>query len=524
MLWVFDTEDNSEGKVYWVNFFNGVEHVSFRDPCRAAEWLLEASGEFWACNLEYDLINLFGPLLDRVAVLTYGGFGLLKASLYKKPVKFLNTLRHWPLSVEEMGQRLGYPKLPFDPTNIDYCRRDCEVTWSFVVAMLQKYRELGMDSIAATLPGTALKFFLSRFCAVEYQRHPDLAVWEFLRESRYGGRCEIYYMRPVHGPVWEYDINSSYPSVMRDEIFPNLETFRAGIKRVRFEREGVARVTVRCPPMPYPVLPWKSPENGKLLFPIGRFTGVWTYPELREALRQGYRIDRVHEAVEYDPMPSPFREYIDYLYQKRMEVKGHDELMSYTIKIAMNATYGKFSEAGALTVLSRGKRYELGQVPKHSNMIWSSYILAYGRLKLYRYMLEAAEKGTLLYVDTDSVFVRCPRAPFGAGSQRLGELAQKGCYQYAHFKLPKLYRVDDRYRAKGIPADRGHTADTDRLKRQYFEQGVAEFSKPYRWLESKKLGELANVWHTTTKRVNATYDKRQVCRDGKTWPIAIDAV
>jgi len=122
-FWAFDTEDNSKGQVYWVNFFNGVEHVSFDNPDRAVEWLFSQEGEFWACNLEYDLINLFGPLMDQVCVLTYGGFGLLKASIYGKPVQFRNTLRHWPMTVEEMGVRLGYPKLPFDPTNLDYCAR-----------------------------------------------------------------------------------------------------------------------------------------------------------------------------------------------------------------------------------------------------------------------------------------------------------------------------------------------------------------------------------------------------------------
>lgn len=81
--------------------------------------------------------------MDKLCVLTYGGFGLLKASLYGRPVQFRNTLRHWPMSVEEMGQRLGYPKLPFDPTNLEYCQRDCEVTYRFIHEMFSRYKELG---------------------------------------------------------------------------------------------------------------------------------------------------------------------------------------------------------------------------------------------------------------------------------------------------------------------------------------------------------------------------------------------
>jgi hypothetical protein len=52
-FWVFDTEDDSQGKVYWVDFFNGVQHYSFDNSDRALEWLMMQEGEFWAVNLEY---------------------------------------------------------------------------------------------------------------------------------------------------------------------------------------------------------------------------------------------------------------------------------------------------------------------------------------------------------------------------------------------------------------------------------------------------------------------------------------
>ena len=520
-FWVFDTEDNSAGTVYWINFYNGVEHVAFSKFEDALGWLLQQEGEFWAVNLEYDMINLFGPFMDKLCVLTYGGFGLLKASLYGKPVHFRNTLRHWPLSVEEMGVRLGYPKLPFDPTSLTYCQRDCEVTHKFISEMFARYTELGIESIKSTLPGTSLGFFKDRFCKVTYTRHPDLSVWKFLSASRYGGRGEGFWNQPIEETVWEYDINSSYPSVMVSERFPNLETITLYPKSHDLSREGVMCCEVYCPPMEFPLLPWKDPEGGKLLFPCGRLRGTWTYVELRKALELGVRIEKVHNCIEYDAMESPFIEYMQYLYTRRAEVKDRDELMSYTLKICMNSLFGKWGEEGEMQVISQGKRFTLSQVPKHSNQIWSSYILAYGRLKLYGYMMEAKEKGTLCYVDTDSLFVRCGRQPFGEGSKELGRLAKKGTYQYAHFKLPKLYRVDNRYKAKGVPRCRTDKEDPDKLKREFFYDGVAEFLKPYRWMESKKLKEQANVWHTVTKQLSAEYDKRNTYPDGHTTPLTI---
>lgn len=519
-MWVLDTEDNSKGKVYWINFFQGTEHVYFSKRERAIEWILDQSGDFWAVNLEYDLINLFGPLLDKLCVLTYGGFGLLKATLFGRPVKFFNTLRHWALSVEDMGERLGYKKLPFDPTSLRYCQRDCEVTWFFIQEMMKRYAELGIQQVKATLPSTALKLFTESYCKVRYVRDDRQKVWEFLAQARYGGRCEVYFNKPIQDTVWEFDINSSYPHVMRTEAFPNLDSIDPFPKSPRFDREGVATCTVQAPQLEFPVLPYKCPESKKLLFPLGQFTGTWTYPEIRVALSVGYALKKVHACVEYEPMPSPFKGYVDFLYSRRQEVKEKDPLMAYTLKIAMNSTFGKFGEEGELQIVSKNGRHSLSNVPKHSNMIWAAYILAYGRLNLYRFMQEGAERGKLLYVDTDSVFVRAPKRPF-TPSRELGALDFKGKHSYAHFKLPKLYRVEDTYKAKGIPNDLHNKAFPQKLKKDFFYDGIAEFMRPYRFLEARKVKEIPNLWRTVTKQLQSEYTKRKVYRDGNTWPLII---
>ncbi|MGL5936391.1 MAG: DNA polymerase [Cetobacterium sp.] len=520
-FWAFDTEDDSKGNVYWVNFFNGHEHVSFDKHTDAIGWLLDQRGHFWAVNLEYDLVNVFNALLDQICVLTYGGFGLLKASLYGKPVHFFNTLRHWPLSVEEMGERLGHPKMPFDPTNLAYCQRDTEITWRFIHSMMEKYRELGIEDVRATLPSTTLKFFTTKFCAAFYERHKSLDVWDRLARSRYGGRCEVFHTHAVEGPVHEYDIVSSYPAVMVSKRFPNLETIRTSVNDPDWTKEGVACCTVKSPDREFPLLPWREPDTGKLLFPVGELTGTWTYVELRRAFELGYTVVSLHDAIEYDSMATPFESFMSFMFGKRALVKDSDLLMSYVLKIGMNSLFGKFGEEGELQVISRGKRYTMNQIPRHSNMIWASYILAYGRLALYAYIEQAAKKGSVLYCDTDSVFVRCKHRPFGEETKELGSLAFKGTSFYAHFKLPKLYRLDHRYKAKGVPLDKQTPHDMERLKREFFYDGVAEFMKPFRFMEARKVKEIPNVWRDCTKQLNAEYDKRVMIGGGRTWPVRV---
>ena len=162
------------------------------------------------------------------------------------------------------------------------------------------------------------------------------------------------------------------------------------------------------------------------------------------------------------------------------------------------------------------------QVPKHSNMIWASYVLSYGRLNLYECMMRGSKVGKLLYTDTDSIFIKTTskNKPL-EGSNELGELSYKGYYTMAHFKLPKLYCVDNKYKAKGVPKDRNNPQFPEHLKKLFFEEQVAEFMKPYRWIEAKRLHEQANVWRVVSKQVNSEYDKRISLKNGLTWPLTI---
>lgn len=106
-------------------------------------------------------------------------------------------------------------------------------------------------------------------------------------------------------------------------------------------------------------------------------------------------------------------------------------------------------------------------------------------------------------------------------SKELGALSYKGVHHHAQFKLPKLYHVDNTYKAKGVPNDKANVFP-GHLKKTFFEEGVAEFLKPYRWIESKRLHEQANVWRTVSKQLQSEYDKRQSLPNGRTWPLTIE--
>lgn len=108
---------------------------------------LPKNSEVWACNLEYDLVNVFGDWLGRICTLQYTSGGLIKATFRDRPgLVFRDTLRHWPVGVKAMGEIIGLPKIDVAGKFIDieYCRRDTEIVWRFVMAMIKKYDRLGL--------------------------------------------------------------------------------------------------------------------------------------------------------------------------------------------------------------------------------------------------------------------------------------------------------------------------------------------------------------------------------------------
>lgn len=511
-IFAVDTEDNSKGKVHMVNFFDGETHTTFRDPVEAWLWLRgQGPAVVWACNMEYDLINLFGEFLEKELSLTYSGSIFIKAHWAGHKIKFRDTLRHWPMSVQKMGEFIGLEKL--DPKgssdrfdDVVYCRRDTEIVFRFVEEMSARYKSLGAK-MRNTLPSTAFQFFKEKFCKINLDRPSD-DVCDKLKEAAYGGRVEIFRTGLLDGKIDYYDVNSLYPFVMLENLYPTPSTGRM-VRVSNFQGEGVANCSVVYPQISVPCLPVR--HDGKLVFPVGSFVGAWAYPEIRQAIRDGAKIEKVHWAYEYSEVCTPFKEFISTIYNRRKAEK--DFLMNYTYKIFMNSVYGKFNESGELTLYKNGIVKKMFHRPKHSNVILSVYTTAYARLHLLKFLRAANDK--ICYCDTDSIFLLDhPKIKTGT---ELGEFKHEGTFKRAHFILPKTYLLVDAdgkksHRAKGIPR---------RSIESFFDSYRAEYRSPVRFRESRRRSIPANEWIKKSRTLSASYTKRKTFKDGHTEPLIL---
>lgn len=383
----------------------------------------------------------------------------------KHKLTFIDTLNYAGLSVEKMGKILRMPKLekpPFlglKPTNKEqwaemwkYNIRDSRISKQFLDFLFEGFIKLGAD-VKMTIASTSM----SRFRNVNlketfYQLPKELLLEQF--KSYYGGRTEAFGRGKIENMNY-YDINSLYPSVMRDNIFPHPNSVRVSHKNTDFyykNFEGLTHCRVMCPDMRYPILPLNTGE--KLIFPTGEFSGWFTNVEIRHAVNFGYQILDVYKSQYFKKTCSPFAEFVNEMYALRMEYKKDDNPMEYVVKIMMNSLYGKFGQKfegrDNIVTISQlkdmkqfdGKIERVGDSPFFRTKsdcqpapfcipIWASYITAYARLKLWDYI----NTYRAVYCDTDSI-ITTEKVPT---SMELGMMKHEYTIAEGLIVKPKFY-------------------------------------------------------------------------------------
>lgn len=512
----FDTEDDSQGNVTIVNFFDGVSHRTYRGPdCRYKAWAYlheKAPETFWAVNVGYDLVNLFGQWLGKICTLQYVKSGLMRATFREAKITFFDSMRHWPASVESMGKIIGLPKLDMPHRGcwcddcVEYCRRDTEICWRYVDEMLTRYHALGLFRCRATLPAMALELF-KQFYMREF---PDIDDYHLnlMRKGYYGGRVEVYQTGLIEGVINHYDVNSLFPSVMASETYPDPRTLNVTQQPDFDNCEGIVEAEVYIPYHYYPPLPSRQEE---LIFPVGRVWGSWPYPEIRQLLKDGGKIYNVKQAVEFNEVENPFKEYIDFCYQKRLD--SQNELDNIFWKLMMNSLYGKFGQGAELEIIFDDELKIIEGKARHVNVIWSAYVTSYARLRLLNFLRSCT---SCFYTDTDSLFTYDNLET----SSELGALKLEGCYAQTEFKGNKLYCLDGKARSKGVPRNNAL---------EFFNTGKTSFNRPIKFKEARRRNMMSgrketlvpNVWKDTTKELRKEYTKRKVFDDGTTAPWTI---
>lgn len=508
----------------------------------------------FAHNAEYDLNGTFGNIyqFDNRAIFN-GRF--IKAG--NGNCTFADSMNILKMSVAEIGKLLGFPKLTLGSKlktkakdmnkAVEYCYRDCDI----VYYGLQKIFE-DAGTIRLTQASLSMALFRSTY-QEKTIKHNEFQ--EYFFDSYYGGRVEAFRLGKCHGQV--IDRNSAYPAEMLNTKFPDPErigcAMRVPVKllmKYLYCFEGCAYVSVRHPDKWLGLLPVK--KDGKLIFPIGHFSGCWNFNELRFAVENGIEIISVDKIFYAPGVESPFKRYVTELYAKRLITT--DDFESTRIKVFMNSLYGKFAqrikeefiylpnwrkETSLITQHQRqGSFIELQMFNRERLDAFlvvkaistkeglpyaipsiASYITSGQRVELAKKMLEN-EKFEILYCDTDAYVTG---KPSGHKDQKeLGgwkiESKVITCvhglknyeYQYLDKKTGKL--VKD-FKIKGVPKK------ATKLSANKF-----EFLSMIKTKEGLRRNIDSGIFVKKQKVIKKTYDKRKLFSGGITEPIKLTSL
>lgn len=492
-LWGFDIETYSDKNKFLMGsivgdfninktFWNKEEFIDFlKQKAR-----LFGHGYIFATNLNFDAMALFdkSSLFNKITPIIKNSQMLCTGiDLGKnKKLKFVDSWNFAKISVKKMGEMINIHKLnhpEFLGEKIsdyykkiileEYNLRDSEITYKFMKFLQNGFNDLGCN-LKLTLASTSMDLFRRRFLKKKLYQ-PERNILNYSYNAYYGGRTEVIKRGKIRN-INYYDVNSLYPSVMvNDYPDPNSIKFSKTIKKETiYKYEGIAKVNITTPEYMYiPYLPCRYEINkqNKLIFPLGTFTGYYTFFELRKALKLGYRINKFYNGILYINKFKPFIDYVNTLYDMRKEYKKANDYREYITKIMLNSLYGKFAQKidtkeiiihvdrmteekikAAVKISRSGDFFILNKpykrVPIFVNPIFSIYTTAYARDKLYDYMQKYNEHKTYYY-DTDSLFTKAELPT----SNKLGSMKKEFTIKKGILVKPKMYLMDEYVKCKG---------------------------------------------------------------------------
>jgi len=344
-------------------------------------------------------------------------------------------------------------------------------------AQLTYFNKFGVDIESVYSTATlSLKIFRTKFLDKNIfilPQHIDL----FIRQGYFGGGTDVYkaYGKLIH----YYDVNSLYPAAMLNPMpYDLVKPYLINLSNRTLESFfGFAEVEVICPDsMKRPVLPFHF--NGKTIYPIGTWKGVYFSEELKAVVKLGYQITliRGYEFTKTDL----FSSYVNTFYEIKRTSVGSEKAIA---KLLLNNLYGYFGrkqiniitqnvkndnlEPILLTrvvksIMNVNKDYstvlsysninykllnflnnelhnniENFNTPIKSNVAIAAAVTAYARIIMIPFKLDP----NTLYTDTDSSFTSAPIDPLLLGDH-LGQMKDemKGVIiQEALFLGPKKY-------------------------------------------------------------------------------------
>lgn len=282
---------------------------------------------------------------------------------------FCDTYQWINLPLRAIGDNLGMAKGQMPPEDApltewyDYCRRDVDVLDLAMRNIWEWLKRNGIPQFHPTRAGQSRLIYRTKYekKRITYAESDEQVVLD--RLGYYGGRTDLWFVGRKQGPIYQLDVNSLYPHVMRDQWYPcailsqDLDLgFEGGPGK--HDLKGVtAEVLLNSPDAAYPV----KCRDGTI-YCKGKVRTILCGPELVRAHERGH-IQRFGRWTSYK-MSRLFKEFVDDYWAMRCEAKAAgDKTSDLVVKLLMNSLYGKFGQrTGDWVYHDRGAgKHEFGE-------------------------------------------------------------------------------------------------------------------------------------------------------------------
>lgn len=295
-----------------------------------------------------------------------------------------------------------------------YNDAELELLIALMTELRERLNKVGLRPRRWDGPGAVAASLLLREGVKDAMATCPPEVASAARYAYAGGRFEVVKFGTVTGDAYEYDVNSAYPSALRDCPDLNRGHWEHYDGDPGHHPFAIYRLSSSAD-YPHLLAPlFCRHENGNVTYPMDVTGWYWTpeYDALRAYCDRDYGTYQCHEAWVFVPdedAPKPFA-FIDRLYNKRRALKKAHDGAHVGIKLGLNSLYGKTAQQVGWRIAKDGTL----KIPPFHQLEWAGYVTSHCRAAVLTAVLDNLED--VIAFETDAVFTTKP-LPVTVGSE-----------------------------------------------------------------------------------------------------------